>query len=242
MTRGMRESLVGIFVIVGVIIFIALYTWLSGRLSLTNTYDADVYFEDVEGLRVGDPAFVFGIEKGKVKSLKIEGDRVLVVLAMDSDIVLPEDTRFVIRAVSYIGADKYVKVTPGKSDNIPEFYIGMSGSLELEAVVSQLDSLITTFSKIEIPDLNEAVGKLSRDITRNLERLSSVVRHPVARIETLVIRMDSISMLLKGDGTMGKLLQSDELYEEIRETNLALKALITDINENPKKYLQIKVF
>jgi len=49
-------------------------------------------------------------------------------------------------------------------------------------------------------------------------------------------------MLVKGDGSVGKLLKSDELYEEIRATNQALKALIQDINENPKKYLQIKVF
>ncbi|MGB7055217.1 MAG: MlaD family protein [bacterium] len=242
MTKGLRQALVGIFVIFGVIVFIVLYTWLSGRISLSNTYDVKVYFEDVEGLRVGDPVLVFGIEKGKVKSMQIDGDRVLVVLAMDEDVVLPEGSRLAVRAVSYIGADKYVKVTPGKGDKIPEVYYGSGASLQLEELASQLDSLITTFGKIQIPDLDQAVRRLSDDISNNLERLSVMIRRPVDRIETMVTRLDSLSMLITGDGTVGKLLKSDELYEEIRETNRALKALVEDINENPKKYLQIKVF
>jgi len=242
MTRGLREWLVGVFVIVGVIMFIALYTWLSGRISLSNTYDAKVYFEDVEGLKVGDPVLVYGIEKGKVKAMQIDGDQVLVILAMHRDVVFPEDTRIAVRAVSYIGADKYIKITPGKSDKIPEVYYGGSGSLELEVLASKLDSLITTFGKIEIPDLNQAVNRLSDDISKSMQRLSDMVKRPVDRIEIMVTRLDSLSMLVKGDGSVGKLLKSDELYEEIRATNQALRELIQDINENPKKYLQIKVF
>jgi phospholipid/cholesterol/gamma-HCH transport system substrate-binding protein len=242
MAKGLRQALVGIFVIVGIILFIVLYTWLSGRISLSNTYDVKVYFEDVEGLRIGDPVLVFGIEKGKVKSMQIDDGRVLVILAMDRTIVLPEDSRIVVRAVSYIGADKYVKVTPGRGDKIPDVHYGIGGSLQLEELAVQLDSLMTTFGKIKIPDLDQAVRRLTNDISKNLERLSQIIKRPVDRIETLAIRLDSLSRLMQGDGTVGRLLKSDELYEEIRETNESLKALVTDIKENPKKYLQIKVF
>ena len=242
MARGVRQALVGIFVIAGIVVFIILYTWLSGRISLSNTYDVHVYFEDVEGLKVGDPVLVYGIQKGKVKSMSIEVDKVLMILAMDRDVVLPEDTRIAVRAVSYIGADKYVKVTPGTSDRIPDVYYGTGGGLELDVLASKLDSLITTFGKIEIPDLDQAVRKLSNDISKSLERLSIMIKGPVDRIEILVTRLDSLTMLIQGDGTVGKMLKSDELYDEIRETNRALKDLVQDIKENPKKYLQIKVF
>jgi phospholipid/cholesterol/gamma-HCH transport system substrate-binding protein len=242
MTRGLRQALVGVFVIVGIVVFIILYTWLSGKIRLSNTYDVKVYFEDVEGLRTGDPVMVLGIEKGKVKSMHIDGQSVLVVLAMNRDVLLPEDTRIAVRAVSYIGADKYVKVTPGTSEKIPDVYYGKGGGLELDVLASKLDSLITTFGRIEIPDLDRAVRELSNDISRSLEGLSAMVKRPVDRIEILAARLDSLTMLIQGDGTVGKMLRSDELYEEIRETNKALKALVQDINENPKKYLQIKVF
>lgn len=242
MTKGIRETLVGVFVIVGVIIFIMLYIWLSGKIFFRNTYDVQVYFDDVEGLRVGDPVLVFGIEKGKVKSLQITSDHVDVVLAMDRDVFLPDDTEITIRAVSYIGADKYVKVTPGRGDKIPQVYHGTGGSLELEALATQFDSLMKAFGTIKMPDLDVAVRKLSADINRSMERLLIMFEGPVDKIEMLVMKIDSLSMLLKGDGTVGHLLKSDELYQELRETNLALKALIQDINENPKKYINIKVF
>ncbi|UCG30495.1 MAG: MCE family protein [candidate division WOR-3 bacterium] len=242
MTKGLRETFVGIFVVVGVIVFIALYTWLSGKMFFSNTYDVRVYFGDVEGLRAGDPVLVYGIEKGKVKSLRIDSNQVEVILAMDRDVHLPDDTKISIRAVSYIGADKYVKVTPGTSDKTSDVYYGTGSSLDLEALGSQLDSLITTFGKIEIPDLDEALRNLSTDLSRSLDRLLSIFKEPVDKIDVLATRLDSLSMLLKGDGTVGRLLKSDELYEELRETNLALKALIEDINENPKKYINIKVF
>ncbi len=242
MTRGIRQGLVGVFVVIGVLVFIFLYTWLSGRISLSNTYDVKVYFQDVEGLKVGDPVLVYGMQKGKVKSMNIEGDMVLTILAIDRDVLLPDDSRIAVRAVSYIGADKYVKVTPGTGDKVPEVYYGISGGLELDVLAGKLDSLITTFGKIKIPDLDQAVRRLSDDISKNLERLSTMLKRPVDRIEVLVARLDSLSLLIQGEGTIGKLLNSDELYEELRETNKALKALVQDINENPKKYLQIKVF
>ncbi len=242
MTKGLRETFVGIFVVVGVIVFIVLYTWLSGKVFFRNTYDATVYFEDVEGLRVGDPVLVYGIEKGKVKSMQIDTGRVQVILAMDRDVRLPDDTRISIRAVSYVGADKYVKITPGISDEIPNVYYGTGGSLDLEALGSQLDSLITTFGKIEIPDLDEAVRRFSADLSKSLGRLLTMLENPVDKIDMLAVRLDSLTILFKGDGTVGRLLKSDELYEELRETNLALKALIQDINENPKKYINVKVF
>lgn len=242
MTKGLRETFVGIFVVVGVIVFIALYTWLSGKIFFRNTYDATVYFEDVEGLRVGDPVLVYGIEKGKVKSMEIDNGRVQVTLAIDRDVRLPDDSKISIRAVSYVGADKYVKITPGIGDNIPEVYYGTGGSLDLEALGSQLDSLIATFGKIEIPDLDEAVRRFSADLSKSLGRLLSMLEDPIDKIDVLAARLDSLTVLIKGDGTVGRLLKSDELYEELRDTNLALKALIQDINENPKKYINIKVF
>lgn len=242
MIKGIRETLVGVFVIVGVIIFVLLYTWLSGKLSFSNTHDITVYFSDVEGLRVGDPVLVFGLEKGKVKLVRIDEDHVVVIMAMDRDVVLPDDSQIAIRAVSYIGADKYVKVTPGRSKTIPEVYYGTGGSLDLEALGARLDDLMNAFGTLKMPDLDEAVRRLSADLGKGIDRLLVTFEEPADKIGALAQRMDSLTLLLQGDGTVGRLLRSDELYQELRETNLALKALIQDINENPQRYINIKVF
>lgn len=242
MTKRLRETLVGVYVVLGVVIFIVLYIWLSRRMFFSNTYDVRVQFEDVDGLRAGDPVFVLGLDKGKVKSLQIEDGRVNVILAIDRDVILPEGTQIAVRSLSYIGADKYVKITPGQGDRIPEVHYGRGGSFELEALAGQIDSLFMKFGSLEMPDLDAAARRLSADLNRSVGRLLKMVEGPAGKIDTLASRMDSLVVMLQGEGTIGQMLRSDELYQELRETNSALKALIQDINDNPKKYINVRVF
>jgi len=248
MGKQIRETFVGIFIIAGILLFIVLYTWLSGRLSLRNTYDVIVYFDDVTGLRVGDPVAVYGIEKGKVKVLEIDSSMIRAVLAIERDIVLPKDSQIAVRSISYVGSDRYVKVIPGSSEEVADVYYGFNESLDLESMATQFDSLVVMIKNIapDELDLNKIAMQLSRNIDKNIKLLTETVQEPADKFEHLVERLDSLSTLMStlisGDGTVGKLLKSDELYEELRLTNQSLQDLVEDIRENPKKYINIKVF
>ena len=243
MGRQLKETLVGVFIVAGVIVFVLLYTWLSGRLGFRNTYEVAVYFDDVSGLRVGDPVTVFGIEKGKIKSLQIDGDSVRAVIALDRDIILPDDSKIAIRSVNYLGTDRYVKINPGKDKEVSSIFHGVNETLDLESMATQFDSLIIAFKNLKLPDFDKALTQLSSSINKNIQGLSEMVKGPTDKIEGLIIRLDSLSMLLEGNGTIGKLLKSDDLYEEIRGTNRSLKDLIEDIKENPQKYIPpVKIF
>jgi phospholipid/cholesterol/gamma-HCH transport system substrate-binding protein len=148
--------------------------------------------------------------------------------------------------VSYLGADRYVKIVPGKSGVIPGAYQGRSESLELEAIVSKLDSLSSFIGNLKLPDLSNIGKDLSRSLDQNVKELAGMFREPGDKIGGIVTRLDSLivelSDQLHGDGSVGKLLKSDELYNEILQTNQSLRALLDDIKANPKKYVNIKVF
>lgn len=45
-----------------------------------------------------------------------------------------------------------------------------------------------------------------------------------------------------GEGTIGKLLQTDSLHEEIIKTNIALQNLLNDFDENPNKFVHFSLF
>lgn len=242
MGKQLKQFSVGVFVIAGIILFIVLYTWFSGRLGLSDTYDVVVYFEDVIGLRIGDPVMVYGLEKGKVKSLEIDKGLIRSVLALDRDVVIPEDSKIAVRSISLLGADRYVKVTPGSAEETADVYYGLSETVDLESMAAQLDSLVAMFKSINLGNIDKIALDLSRNIERNVNKIPKMLEGPAEKIEHLAEKMDSLSALLSGDGTIGKLLSSDELYEEVRQTNQSLKELIEDIKENPKKYINIKVF
>jgi len=249
MAKQIKTTLVGIFIIVGIILFVVLYTWLSGKISMRNTYDIVVYFQDVTGLKTGDPVLIYGIEKGKVKALDIDSGRVRVVLAIERDLILPEDSKIAVRSISYIGSDRFIKITPGKGSKKAVVYQGENETLDLEALVPQFDSLISFIKELRPEELTDMVTRLSKSIDKSIKELSSMLKQPtkklgdvIGKIEHVVDELDSLSVLLKGDGTVGRLLKSDELYQEVRGTNQELKELIKDIRENPQKYINVKIF
>jgi len=55
--------------------------------------------------------------------------------------------------------------------------------------------------------------------------------------------MDSVvSELRSGEGTAGKLLSDTELYEQMNQVSIALRQLLEDVRENPRRYINVKIF
>jgi len=238
--KKIRDTLVGIFVVIGVVFFIILYTWLNGKIGMRNTRDVTVFYSDVGGLRIGDPVMVFGLEKGKIKSLHIDGRRVRTVLSVSRDIPLPDDSRFALRSGSLLGGDRYIKITPGTSPVPGSVFEGEIESMDLESIAGELSRVVKMIEGIKLPDLSNVGEQLTRAIDKNIKDLSQTFRQPGDQLNTLIQRLDSISIMLKGEGTVGKLIKSDELYEEMRSTAKSLKDLADDIRNNPKKYVDLK--
>lgn len=242
MGKKVKETLVGIFIVVGVVLFIVIYTWLTGRIGMRNTRDVKVYYSDVGGLRVGDPVLIYGIEKGKIKSLAIENTRVLVVVSVSNDVPIPDDSKFALRSVSYLGGDKYIKITPGQSTTSGAVFEGEGEAFDLESIAGELKNAIAAIQSFKMPDMSNVGDQIAAAVDKNVKNLAQMVAEPTERLGTLIARMDSVTAMMKGEGTIGQLLKSDDLYQELRETNLSLKALVDDIKANPKKYLNVKIF
>ncbi len=51
-----------------------------------------------------------------------------------------------------------------------------------------------------------------------------------------------VSKIERGEGSLGKLTNDEELYRNLNETSKNLNILVEDIKNNPKKYINISVF
>jgi phospholipid/cholesterol/gamma-HCH transport system substrate-binding protein len=71
-----------------------------------------------------------------------------------------------------------------------------------------------------------------------------------ARMDSLSSRLDSLrqsmqgvaTRLNNGDGTLGKLVGDDKLYDEMHRSITTLNSLIEDVKKNPKKYVKFSIF
>jgi phospholipid/cholesterol/gamma-HCH transport system substrate-binding protein len=102
--------------------------------------------------------------------------------------------------------------------------------------------------------LNKNTEKLDRTFT-NLDEMAvtfNALSDSLATLETgrlfsefqsVVSRFNSIATgLEKGEGSMGKLLKDEQLYENLEGASKQLEALLQDIKLNPNRYIHISVF
>ena len=107
--------------------------------------------------------------------------------------------------------------------------------------------------------LKKDLPEMSSDLRETLKRLNALAdavqdtsgtlgmvlssRTLYDRIEHISANLSSLTdSLAAGKGTAGALLSDDSMYEDLHKTILDLQTLLTDMRENPKKYVTFKLF
>ncbi len=133
---------------------------------------------------------------------------------------------------------------PKTRANLQEAIANLNTTMEsLNGASSSLDGL-----------LKDNTGKLDRTFT-NLDEMSAnfnSLSDSLSKLETgklfsdfqnLVSRFDTIASALEnGQGSMGKLLTDEQLYENLKGASKQLDELLEDVKLNPKRYIHISVF
>lgn len=124
----------------------------------------------------------------------------------------------------------------------------------LKSSIAQLNSTITSF-KTTSTSLNELVAsnqdKLSstlnnvENISSNLSKITdSIAKSDLAKtiknLETTLGNFDKVlASIESGEGSMGKLLKEDGLYNNLEGATKELEELLKDIKLHPKRYFRI---
>lgn len=119
--------------------------------------------------------------------------------------------------------------------------------LQLHTLSLQLNNTVATLNKYMKGDIPEILGNVN-NLTANVDTLTTQVKD--AHIEELIAKANTTlettnQLLLKvseGDGSVSKLINSSELHDNLIETISSVDSLINDIKQNPKRYINIKVF
>jgi len=289
---------VGVTVLAALVILVLGVTWLK-EFSLQRKIRVwRVRFDQTGGLGASDEVQVNGIRKGAVKAMQLDGDHVLVELALAAEVVLTHDSRVAIRNVGLMG-EKVIGVdlkTTGEpyterdtiqgvyEKGVPEVMAELGGTVthvshiaeELRTMAETLDktgdfaAALRNFRqtseelKLAVAEnrkgLRSAVGDfsaaartargLTTDREAELKRTLDQFSQAAENLNKMSVRLDSLRASIqvisgrveKGQGTLGKLVNDDQLYSDLNTSIQSLKALIEDIKKNPKKYLKVSIF
>ncbi len=195
----MRESPNRRAVIVGLFVFIGLIFLVSGilmvgnlRETFTKKISVIAFFDDVNGLQVGNNIWFSGVKVGTVKDIHFYS-RSAVEVTMRVDVKTQE----------YIRKDAKVKIsTDGLIGNKILVIFGGSGkfdqiqegdTLDVEKAVSQEDML-----------------KILQESNKNLNSITT-------DFKSISKKLDS------GEGTMGKLINDNSLYDNFNKTIISIQ-------------------
>ena len=142
MNRSSIEITVGMFVLIG-IICIGYLTIRLGKMEWIGDdyYSVNAKFESISGLKTGASVEIAGVSIGKVGSIFLEKEEQVAVvkLKVQKGIVLTDDVIASIKTAGLIG-DKYIKLTPGGSDEIlnsGDTIFDTESAIDLEELISK---------------------------------------------------------------------------------------------------------
>lgn len=95
-------------------------------------------------------------------------------------------------------------------------------------------------ANIAVLSANTAVGKYG-NLADNID--VKKLNNTVDNLDKTVNNLNSvISDMKSGKGSLGKMLNDDQLYNNLEQTSKNLNELVIDLKTNPKKYINISVF
>lgn len=115
--------------------------------------------------------------------------------------------------------------------------------LEINRISLQLHQTLATLNKA-LPNILEhadnAVANLDT-VTANLKQVEvqQIIDHANATLDSVNLLLSNIQST---DGTMGRLINTTELHDELTQTLQDVDSLVNDIHQNPKRYINVKLF
>lgn len=121
-----------------------------------------------------------------------------------------------------------------------------TGSLNRQ--LSENGNLANSFENIKT--ITESIGSQNESIKNTLKHLEGITSQlNDGDLDSMVYKLNSVSSNLEGittnmkegKGTIGKLIYEDSLYQQIGQLIVDLDSLVTDLNNNPKKYVSFSL-
>ncbi len=192
-TGNQRAVIVGIFIFLGLAIFIiTILTLGSQRRTFEKTITVKSYFGNVNGLQKGNNIWFSGVKVGTIRNVILKGNGNVEV-----------DMNIETQSVKYIPKDAKAKLsTDGLIGNkIIEIYGGSSNAARIEP-----DDVLNSDTLLSTDDIMKTLSKNNDNlfaITSDFKLISS--------------------RIAEGKGSVGKLLTDETLSDQLNATTLVLK-------------------
>ncbi|MDZ7881911.1 MAG: MCE family protein [Mycobacterium sp.] len=221
-----RNPLVICAVAVATIAAITIGTLNYAMLASFFTDDEySAYFEESGGLTAGAPVQVLGYDAGRIDSITLDSQGVLVRFSVNSDIRLGADTEAEIKTVALLG-NKVLEVTPRGSGQLQQT-IPIARTKSPYQLSDAIGDLTATISGLNTDQLSSSLQTLSETFQDTPPQLKVAVAGVARFSDTLNQRDSELRTLLANARKATTVLadRTDNIVGLIRDSNALLNSL-----------------
>jgi phospholipid/cholesterol/gamma-HCH transport system substrate-binding protein len=131
--------------------------------------------------------------------------------------------------------DRFLRRNSDQLDNTLAGLDALSGTLQRNS--SRFDSIFSNLETISGEVAREDLGATLDSIRLALSSFNQTLNSADDALASVTGLVDGIN---RGDGTLGKLAQDDELYDKFAALSRQVDSLVTDIQERPYRYVPFK--
>ncbi|MBI1953642.1 MAG: MCE family protein [Candidatus Omnitrophica bacterium] len=236
MAEAARQIKVGLFVFVALVLLSVLIFSISDFYTVQPEYPLRVRFNFSGGIEAGAPVRLAGVDVGEVRSVRVFFDepsqkmKAELAVQLATQAQIEEDSTAFVNTLGLIG-EKYLEIvpgTPGKRKLAPgEILVGkdsISSEKFMESAYGAVSELKEMITSVNVVMADPAVQQSFRQTVTNSSEATDRLNLFLEQANDLLAKVRS------GQGTVGRLLTQDELYQD-------LKALTADLRAHPWKLL-----
>jgi phospholipid/cholesterol/gamma-HCH transport system substrate-binding protein len=227
--KNSLETRLGLFVALAVLAAAIILERVGSLETFQAGTKVHALFASIQDLKVGDRVKMAGVEIGRVQSITLTNDRVLVTMKVKPAAVIKTDSTARIKFTGLMGQN-FVAIDFGSPQGellkgnhfIPTAEQADLGAMmqKLDNVASGVENLTKSFTGFKMDTL---VGPLRDFISANKDPLTA----SISNMQNLTLELSS--QLAEGKGTLGKLLKDEELYNTAISTVSNLQNTVAEI-------------
>jgi phospholipid/cholesterol/gamma-HCH transport system substrate-binding protein len=225
--KNSLETKLGIFVVLVVFAAWIIMETLGGLDMLHGGYRLSALFETAQDLKAGDSVKMAGVEIGRVEKITLEDSKVRVLMKLHGDAVVKTDSKALIKFTGLMGQN-FVAIDFGSQDApraIDGAVLATGEQPDLNAIMTKLDNAATGIQNLTKSFTGDTINNL-------LGPLTDLIKQNTGHLSATITNIENITgQIANGQGTVGKLIYTDALYNSALTTVTNLQDAVAQVRQ-----------
>ncbi len=231
--KNSLETKLGFFVAITVCATVLIIETLGSADLFSRGYHVSALFDTVQDLKVGDRVKMAGVEIGRVEKIELADEKVSVTMKLKPNAGVKTDSKAIIKFTGLMGQN-FVNVSfgaPGSPKAEEGAVLETAEQPDLSAIMAKLDAAAGGIQNLTKSFTGDKIDNLLGPLTDFIKQNSAPITATIANVKNVT------SQIAAGQGTVGKLIYDDTLYNtalstvsNLQDTATSVRAVVSNVS------------